>query len=196
MKALVTLSVLALAAAQYQPYNLYSGYYGSYAPYTYAASPYAYAAYAAPAFRSSQYHAQDEIGGYAYGYNGGPSSKHETKNAFGATVGSYQYIDANNEVQTVTYTSDPVHGFQVKATNLPVAPVANLKAPVFNLKGPEPVQDTPEVAVAKVEFAAKYAEAAAAAAAAPDSERKRRSAVLIPTLRKASFKTASLDKVE
>ena len=55
-------------------------------------------------------------------------------------------------------------GFRVQATNLPVAPaapeVAPLEAPIFNLVGPAPVEDTPEVAAAKAEFQAAFDEAA------------------------------------
>ena len=162
---------------------------------------------------SSQYHAQDELGQFNYGYADGLSSKNEYKRFDGVTVGTYSYLDANGVVQTASYTADPVNGFQVKATNLPVAPKADLKAPVFDLeapvfdgKAPEPVQDTPEVAAAKAEFAKLYADAAAAAEAAPDADaaepaeqesaRRRRSAVLLPALAKATFKTVSLDKVE
>ncbi|XP_037074026.1 uncharacterized protein LOC119095272 [Pollicipes pollicipes] len=189
MKVLVALSaVLALGAAQYSPVGYpYYGYspvsyyaggaYNHYAPTVYSAAP--------AATVSSQYHAQDELGQFNYGYAGGPSAKNEFRRFDGATVGSYSYIDANGKVQTVSYTADDVNGFQVKATNLPVAPEANLQAPEFNLEAPvfdgvapEPVQDTAEVAAAKAEFRKKYAEAAAAAAAA------------------ATFKTATLDKVE
>lgn len=72
----------------------------------------------------SQYHAQDELGQYSYGYTGGPSSKHEARTADGITRGGYSYIDSNGIVQSVSYVSDPVNGFRVAATNLPVAPVA------------------------------------------------------------------------
>merc|ERR1711868_314394 len=88
---------------------------------------------------------------------------------------SFQYIDANGLLQTVNYVADPVNGFQVAGTNLPVGPaapeVAPLVAPVFDGVAPEPVQDTPEVAEAKAAHAIAL-EAAAAAA----SERKRRDA--------------------
>lgn len=36
---------------------------------------------------STQYHAQDELGQYTYGYSGGPSAKHETKTLDGVTRG-------------------------------------------------------------------------------------------------------------
>ncbi|RZC33813.1 cuticular protein [Asbolus verrucosus] len=73
---------------------------------------------------SSQYHAQDGLGQYSYGYVGPLSAKSETKTADGVTRGGYSYIDANGNLQTVNYISDPVHGFRVAATNLPAAPSA------------------------------------------------------------------------
>ena len=94
------------------------------------------------------------------------------------TTGSYQYVDANGLLQTVNYVADPVNGYRVAATNLPVAPaapaapeVAPLAAPVFDLEGPAPVEDTAEVTAAKAEFQAAFDAAAAAAA-----ERKKREA--------------------
>jgi len=135
---------------------------------------------------SSQFHAQDEFGQFSFGHAGGPSARTEARNAYGVTTGSYQYIDANGLLQTVNYIADPVNGFRVAGTNLPVAPVVEpLVAPVFDLPLPVAVVDTPEVAAAKAEFATAYAAAAAAAAAAPEEpaaeeavaeERKRRAA--------------------
>merc|ERR1712002_523569 len=133
---------------------------------------------------SSQFHAQDEFGQFSFGHAGGPSARTEARNAYGVTTGSYQYIDANGLLQTVNYIADPVNGFRVAGTNLPVAlaapEVAPLAAPVFDLPLPVAVEDTPEVAAAKAEFAAAYDAAAAAAAAAPEEpaaeERKRRDA--------------------
>merc|ERR1712212_159488 len=198
MKVLVVVSaVLAVAAAQYLPFSGYgysgypyhAGYFnGAYnynlaTPYTayttapYTTTPYAYGAFpyathAAPAVASSQYHAQNELGGYNYGYADGLSTKHESKNAYGGTVGSYSYVDSNNKVQTVNYVADHL-GFRVSGTNLPVAPTANLEAPVHTAVGPAPVEDTAEVKAAKAEFKKLYDEAAAAAEAAPDSRKKR-----------------------
>merc|ERR1711973_183848 len=132
---------------------------------------------------SSQFHAQDEFGQFSFGHAGGPSARTEARNAFGVTTGSYQYIDANGLLQTVNYIADPVNGFRVAGTNLPVAGAAPavepLAAPVFDLPLPVAVEDTAEVAAAKAEFAAAYDAAAAAAAAAPEepaAERKRRDA--------------------
>merc|ERR1711994_40252 len=126
---------------------------------------------------SSQFHAQDEFGQFSFGHAGGPSARTEARNAYGVTTGSYQYVDANGLLQTVNYIADPVNGFRVAGTNLPVAPAAvaaePLAAPVFDLPLPVAVEDTAEVAAAKAEFAAAFDAAAAAAAAA---ERKRRDA--------------------
>lgn len=70
---------------------------------------------------TSQYHAQNIYGQYSYGYAGPLSSKVETKTADGITKGGYSYIDSNGILQTVHYTADPVNGFRVSATNIPVA---------------------------------------------------------------------------
>merc|ERR1712115_618523 len=87
---------------------------------------------------NSQYHAQDDIGQFNYGYSNPLSTKQELKTADGVTRGSYSYVDANGIVQTVNYLSDAM-GFRVAATNLPVhhvedvpaAPEAPAAAPVM-----------------------------------------------------------------
>lgn len=98
---------------------------------SYASAP-AVAAYtpvvAAPI--SSQYHAQDEYGQYSYGYVSPLSSKAESRTADGVTRGGYSYIDANGILQTVHYISDPVNGFRVAATNLPVGPSGDVSGAV------------------------------------------------------------------
>nr|CAD7424383.1 unnamed protein product [Timema monikensis] len=119
----------------------------------------------APYALSSQYHAQDELGQYSYGYAGGLSAKSEVKSFDGVTRGGYSYVDANGELQTVSYTADALNGFQVAATNLPKAPAPIESAPLVAL---EPVQDTPEVVEARTAHLAAVEEAAAAAAATPE----------------------------
>jgi len=142
--------------------------------------------YANPAWaptQSHQFHAQDEFGQYSFGHAGGPSARTESKDAYGVVTGSYQLIDANGLLQTVNYISDAA-GFRVAGTNLPVAaaavPAAPLEAPVFNLVGPAPVEDTPEVAAAKAEHAEAHAAAKAAAAAAPEERKRREAAEVVP----------------
>lgn len=100
----------------------------------------------------TQYHSQDELGQYAYGYNGGLSSKTETRTLDGITRGSYSYIDAKGLLQTVEYTADSVNGFRVAATNLP-------KAPIETRKAPEQIMDTPEVILARSEHLKAFQEA-------------------------------------
>lgn len=111
----------------------------------------------------SQYHSQDTLGQYAYGYNGGSSAKVETKSLDGVTRGSYSYIDAEGLLQTVEYTADAVNGFRAAATNLPIAPIDGVA-----VGRPEQVRDTPEVAQAKAEHIRAYNEAASRAAANPE----------------------------
>ncbi|XP_064104023.1 cuticle protein 19.8-like [Macrobrachium nipponense] len=139
--------------------------YSHAAPVTYSTAPYA------PV--QSQYHAQDELGQYTFGYAGGPSARSETRDAFGVVRGSYNYIDSEGKVQTQHYVADAL-GFRVSGTNLPVGPDAPVAAPLaVPAVLPEPVQDTPEVAAAKAAHEAAYNEAAAAAAAAAPERKKR-----------------------
>merc|ERR1711863_163216 len=124
---------------------------------------------------SSQFHAQDEFGQFSFGYENINSAKTETKDAFGVTRGSYQYIDTNGIVQTVNYIADDVNGFRVAGTNIPTAPAA---LPASLPVGPAPVAETPEVAAARAAHQAAHDEALAAAAevaADATEERKRRS---------------------
>lgn len=109
----------------------------------------------------TQYHSQDELGQYAYGYNGGLSSKTETRTLDGVTRGSYSYIDAKGFLQTVEYTADSVNGFRVAATNLP-------KAPIETRTAPEQIIDTPEVILARAEHLKAFDEAKMKADLAPE----------------------------
>merc|ERR1711937_867638 len=174
----------------------------AYAPQT--AYPYTYAPYAqahgpvatpvaapapvvaaAPAFVppvSSQFHAGDEFGNSQYGYSNLNSAKHEIGNAFGQKSGSYQYVDPNGKLQTVTYVADEL-GFRTSDSRLPVAPVHNAElpvapvhdaelpvapvhvyelpvAPVYDGVAPSPVEKTPEVKAAEAEHLAAVAELA------------------------------------
>jgi len=96
--------------------------------------------------QAQQYHAQDELGQYSYGYAGGPSSKAESRTLDGVVRGGYNYIDGAGLVQSVNYVADPVNGFRVAATNLPVGPVAPAPvavraiAPVAAVRAVAPVQ--------------------------------------------------------
>merc|ERR1711970_872414 len=113
-----------------------------------------------PTHRAHQFHAQDEFGQFSFGHAGGPSARTESRDAYGVTTGSYQYVDAYGLIQTVNYISDAA-GFRVVGTNLPTGPVVPATAP---LVGP-----APEV----VEVAAEEAAPAEVVA-----ERKKRQAIL------------------
>merc|ERR1711862_1023904 len=130
---------------------------------------------AIPATPSSQFHAQDEFGQFNFGYQNINSNKQESRNAFGVTRGSYQYMDANGILQTTHYISDPVNGFRVAATNLPVA--VSTAPEVAAVAGPPSVAETPEVAAARAAHLAAHADAKAAVVIEPAVvERKKREA--------------------
>merc|ERR1712055_115435 len=123
---------------------------------TLAGAPGAIAAFPAAPL-ASQFHSQDEFGNNAYGYGNLHSAKHEVGNPLVGVSGGYTYVDANGELQTVSYVADGL-GFRVKGTNLPVAPVYEGKAPVFDPELPVAPVDTAEVAAAKEAHAAAVAE--------------------------------------
>lgn len=138
MKFLIVLSALVVASLA-APANWI-------APWTYPAYP-GYISpipYGLPI--SNQYHAQDVLGQYNYGYMTPLSSKAELKTIDGTTSGAYSYLDSNGKVQSVKYTSDATHGFRVAATNLPVAPEMPKITP---LPEPVPVKETAEVIAAR-----------------------------------------------
>ena len=120
---------------------------------TYAGLPAAagFPYYGYPSATASKYHAQDELGQVRFGYAHPGQAATNYQDAFGNQMGSYAYINPEGKEIRVSYTADR-RGFRVLSNDLPVAPVANLVAPVQ-------VQDTPEVAAAKAEFAAKFAAA-------------------------------------
>merc|ERR1712195_465217 len=156
-------------AYPYAPQTAYS-----YAPYAQAYAPVAapapiapvnYAAFA-PAPLSSQFAAGDEFGNTQYGYSNWASSKHEVGNGFGQKTGSYQYVDPNGELQTVTYVADEF-GFRTEDSRLPVAPVHEYElpvAPVYDGVAPIAPEKTPEVIAAEAEHLAAVAEVTASRA--------------------------------
>merc|ERR1711931_302107 len=146
------------------PYT-YAPYAQAYAPVAAPVAAPAPVVAAAPAFVppvSSQFHAGDEFGNSQYGYSNLNSAKHEIGNAFGQKSGSYQYVDPNGKLQTVTYVADEL-GFRTVDSRLPVAPVHDSElpvAPVYDGVAPSPVEKTPEVKAAEAEHLAAVAELA------------------------------------
>jgi len=122
----------------YSPYSPFSQYYLGQEIAPIPISPYSYQAYPSPISPIySQYHAQDELGQYSYGYSGGPSSKVEVKTLDGITRGGYSYVDANGILQKVNYVADPVNGFRVAATNLPMSNMGPAYYPAAEIQMPE-----------------------------------------------------------
>merc|ERR1712223_1573787 len=166
------------------PYT-YAPYAQAYAPVAAPVAAPAPVVAAAPAFVppvSSQFHAGDEFGNSQYGYSNLNSAKHEIGNAFGQKSGSYQYVDPNGKLQTVTYVADEL-GFRTVDSRLPVAPIHDAElpvapvhvyelpvapvheydlpvAPVYDGVAPTPVEKTPEVKAAEAEHLAAVAELA------------------------------------
>lgn len=138
-----------------------------------AAAAFALPEYGAPPAETfTQYHTQDVHGQYAYGYTAPLSSKHETRTVDGITHGAYSYVDARGEQQTVKYQADR-DGFRIIASSLlpqraneETAEVAALRAQHVAAhaaaklrlasEAPAPVQDTPEVAAAKLAFFKRF----------------------------------------
>merc|ERR1719361_1549224 len=116
------------AHVAHTPVAYYAPYYGYQAGLpgaTYEVAPVVPVAASAPTH--SQFHGQDELGGYNYGYQTAESSKQEIRRPDGIVQGTYSYVDANGILQTVNYISD-AEGFKVAATNLPQAPVPDVVA--------------------------------------------------------------------
>lgn len=122
---------------------------------------------------TSQYHSQDDLGRYSYGYSSGLSAKSEIKTLDGITRGAYSYLDAEGKLQSVQYTADAVNGFRATASNMPVAPVETRTAPIETRTAPMPVQETPEVAKARADFMVAFEEAKTRASAEPEMMEKR-----------------------
>ncbi|XP_037778374.1 uncharacterized protein LOC119575061 [Penaeus monodon] len=82
-------------------------------------APYVSVGHHAPlplASAASQYHAQDELGQYSFGYSGGPSSRSESRDAYGTVRGAFSYVDSYGNVQSRSYVADDF-GFRVIGTD-------------------------------------------------------------------------------
>ncbi|XP_050537321.1 cuticle protein 2-like [Daktulosphaira vitifoliae] len=151
----VAFGLMAVSSASPSLYFGSPQFYGGYYPAAPVVSPI-----------KSQYHTQNELGHYSYGYNDGYSSKTETKHANGLTEGSYSYVDPNGVLQQYKYESDE-NGYRVSGTNLPESSgVTSIVS--NNLAVPQPVQDTPEVVAAKAAHLVAYEEAKKASEAVPE----------------------------
>ena len=72
---------------------------------------------AAPGVHATQYHAQDELRNYEFGYANPNSARTEKGNAeLGTVAGSYSYVDGHGLTQKVNYVADAL-GFRVTGSN-------------------------------------------------------------------------------
>merc|ERR1712042_215075 len=96
-------------------------------------------------FVGGQFHAQDEMGQYAFGHHGGSNTRVETRDFLGRVTGSFAYTNPEGDIHVRKYAAASGMGFKVAGSDIPV--------------------DTPEVAAAKV----THSEAIATAQAASSS---------------------------
>ncbi|XP_047986468.1 dual specificity tyrosine-phosphorylation-regulated kinase mbk-1-like [Leguminivora glycinivorella] len=111
--------------------------------------------YVEEVYDASQFHGQDGLGGYAYGYQAPESSKVENRARSGDVTGSYTYKDGNNELIKVRYWADS-EGFH-QEDNLPKVEL-------------KPVEEAADVREARLAHEKAWQEAAAAAAQNPDPQ--------------------------
>merc|ERR1711962_744595 len=97
-------------------------------------------------FRGGQFHAQDELGQYAFGHHGGSNTRVEARDYLGRVTGSFSYVNPEGDVHVRKYAAASGMGFKVAGSDIPV--------------------DTPEVAAAKTTHSEAIATAKAASAAA------------------------------
>ena len=99
-----------------------------------------------------KYHAQDELGQYAFGHHEPNQVRSETKDAFGIVRGSYSYANADGSIVTNNYIADE-NGFRssLAPSNGPVLPLVGKapKVPIVAAAAPAvPVVEPARVALA------------------------------------------------
>merc|ERR1712142_478264 len=88
-------------------------------------------------FVGGQFHAQDEMGQYAFGHHGGSNTRVETRDFLGRVTGSFAYTNPEGDVHVRKYAAASGMGFKVAGSDIPV--------------------DLPEVAAAKASHAEAFA---------------------------------------
>ncbi|XP_046960864.1 uncharacterized protein LOC124530658 [Vanessa cardui] len=106
-------------------------------------------------YNARQYHGQDGLGAYAYGYETPESSKVENRVRAGDVTGSYTYKAGNNELIKVRYWADS-QGFH-QEDNIPKVVL-------------KPVEEAEDVRQARLAHEKAWQEAAAAARQQPDPQ--------------------------
>lgn len=109
--------------------------------------------YVEEVYNAAQYHGQDGLGQYAYGYETPQSSKVENREGSGVVSGSYVYqVPGQKDLVKVSYYADS-QGFH-QEDNLPKVEL-------------QPAQETPELLAARLAFEKAWKEAAEANSHAP-----------------------------
>lgn len=103
-------------------------------------------------YLANQYHGQDGLGGYLYGYSVPDIAKTEKKKAGGDLRGAYNYINGDGQEIKVEYWDDGTGFHQID--NVPRIL-------------PQQIEDTPEVKAAKAEHARIWQEQAVRNSQAP-----------------------------
>ncbi|CAH2107760.1 unnamed protein product [Euphydryas editha] len=106
-------------------------------------------------YNARQFHGQDGLGAYAYGYETPESSKIENKIRSGDVTGSYIYRTADNQLIKVRYWADS-QGFH-QEDNLPKVVL-------------KPIEEAEDVRQARLAHEKAWQEAAAAARQQPDPQ--------------------------
>merc|ERR1712042_302672 len=109
-------------------------------------------------FVGGQFHAQDEMGQYAFGHHGGSNTRVETRDFLGRVTGSFAYTNPEGDIHVRKYAAASGMGFKVAGSDIPV--------------------DTPEVAAAKATLAEAFATHSDAIATAKAASAKATEAAL------------------
>merc|ERR1711962_1433251 len=71
-------------------------------------------------FRGGQFHAQDELGQYAFGHHGGSNTRVEARDYLGRVTGSFSYVNPEGDVHVRKYAAASGMGFKVAGSDIPV----------------------------------------------------------------------------
>merc|ERR1712212_1221261 len=68
-------------------------------------------------FVGGQFHAQDEMGQYAFGHHGGSNTRVETRDFLGRVTGSFAYTNPEGDVHVRKYAAASGIGFKVAGSD-------------------------------------------------------------------------------
>jgi len=76
---------------------------------------------------TTQYHSQDQLGQYAFGYIHNNASRHEERSLQGGTSGTYSFLDLRGERHSVSYVADG-GGYRLESLNTLPSPTLPTEA--------------------------------------------------------------------